>query len=152
MGPIAKYQVVKTLNTSEQAYLGGYTVAQGGELRHIRMTLYKHGAAAGSEQMRLALYSRSDLNGLLAQSDWLDVADFATSTYWFGYVRFDFDRYFLHADQNVHLTIETQNYTRDVHTFYLGVVSDWPTAGNDPQSDLAYFAAAASFFDFRTPG
>ena len=147
--PIHKNQIVKTLDTSEKAHLGGYTLQQDTELAHVRLVIYKHGTAVGNEQLRLGVYSRSDLLGPVALSEWVDVSDFAEGTYWIGFVRFDFDRAFLDSDSTYHLGIETQNYTRDGGTFYLSVVADWPDPVNVPQTNGAYFAAAAHFFGYR---
>lgn len=148
--PIHQNAIVKMLDTSEFAHLGGYTMQSDTELKHIRLVIYKHGAAAGSEQMRLGVYSRSDLAGAIALSDWVDVADFIEgATHWIGFVRFDFARQFLDSDSTYHLGIETQNYTRNGGTFYLSVVADWPDPVNSPQNDAAYFAAAAHFFGYE---
>lgn len=147
--PIHADYLVKTLDSSEIAHLGGYTVAEDRELKWIRLAVYKHGTAGGTEQMRLGLYSRSDLAGLLFRSDWIDVADFDGGTYWIGLVRFDFNRQHLDKDIEYHLGIETQNYTRNADTFYLSVVSDWPDSINTPQTGGAYFAAASDIFGYK---
>lgn len=146
--PIHKTQVVKTLGTDERAHLGGYRLKRDMELAHIRLVIYKHGTAAGDEKLRLGLYSRADLAGPVALSNWVDVADFAEDDYWTGLVRFDFAREFLDADSIYHLGIEADEYTRGGQAFYLAVVADWPDPVNVPQSGSGYFAAAAHFFGF----
>jgi len=147
--PFPKDQIVKTLDTGEVAHLGGYTLGEDTELQWIRLRIYKHGIAAGAEQIRVGVFSRPDLLGNLFYSDWVDVADFDVGDYHIGSVRFDFARQFLDADIEYHLGVETNFYTRNGGTFYLSVVADYPIAGNDPATNNAYLAGAADIFGYK---
>lgn len=147
--PIHKNQIIKTLDTSEVAHLGGYTMAKDMELKWVRLVIYKQGTEAGSEQIRLGVYSRSDLSGQLFTSDWVDVVDFVDGNNWIGFVRFDFDRQHLDADTVYHLAIETNNYTRNGDAFFLSTSCDWPDPVNTPNDNNAYYAAAAHFYGYQ---
>jgi hypothetical protein len=124
------------------------------ELKWIRQVIFVHGVAGGSEQLRLGLYSRSDLTGLVINSDWAEVADWvseignANGDYQIGFMRFDFERQHLDSDTEYHLAIETNNYTRNADTFYLAAISDWPDPVNTPATNPAYYAGAAHWFGY----
>lgn len=151
VSPIHRDIIVKTLNTGEKAHLGGFTYNDDTELARIKLKVFVHGTpTGGSEQIRLGLYSRSDLGGLVANSAWANVADFVGGQYWLDLVRFDFDpRQFLDSNSEYHLAIETQNYTRNGQTFYVSVVADWNDPVNTHSSDLAAFAAEAHAYGYR---
>lgn len=155
--PVHTTQFVKTLDTSETPHLGGFTMPYDLELAHIRLTVYIHNTAGlgGSEQLRLGLYSRSDLAGLVVSSDWVTVATWSTEVgtangaYQIGLMRFDFTtRQWLDADTEYHLAIESNNYTRNGGTFYIATVCDWPDPVNTPATNGAYFAAQAAFYGY----
>ena len=111
------------LDTDSTTWLGGFQSDRHIELKWIRLRLYKEGTLAGSERLRLNIYSRSDLDGLVAQSDWVDVGDVAevVPSKWYGLVRFDYAREFINLATTYHLGIETENYTLNGHTLYIGI-------------------------------
>lgn len=154
--PVITTQTIKTLDTGEIPHLGGFTMPADMELKYIRMTVYIHNTAGlgGSEQMRLGLYSRSDLAGLVVNSDWASVGDWSSAvgttngSYQIGLMRFDFNRQFLDSDSEYHLAVETNNYTRNGSTFYLATVCDWPDPINTPATVGAYYAAQAAFYGY----
>lgn len=119
-------QVIKTLDTSEIVSLGAFTPARNTELKHARAQIYKHGTLAGNEQVRLNVYSRADLDGLLFSSDWADLADIDTTVpdYWLGLIRFDFARQSLDSNSAYTFAVATNNYTRNGDTFYLSFCYD----------------------------
>lgn len=158
--PILNDQVVKTLDSSEIAHMGGFTLPKDGELNHIRLTIYKQGTAGGTEQLRIGVYSRSDLAAQLFTSDWAELSDWtsaigsANGDNQIGLMRFDFDRQHLDSDTEYHLAIETNNYTRNANTFYLSFAADWPLNINTPSTNQAYYAAYAGiycYFDREKP-
>ena len=65
-----KLHRIAVKETAEALELGGFRVSMTGELAHARLVVYRHGVAAGGEQMRLCVYAKSDLNDPLYQSDW----------------------------------------------------------------------------------
>lgn len=143
--PYFKYLIANVLDTSEEKHLGGYTITDKDlELAHIRVKLFVTGTPGGSEQLRLNVYSRSDLDALVAQSNWIDVADFYTvTTQFLSLVRFDFNREFFEVGDTLHLALESNNYTRNGDSFYISFISDWPDPVNVPTDADAYMAGEA---------
>lgn len=126
-------QRVRILGDSGEVQgLGGWKFAEHRELKWMRAMLHIEGTPSGSEQIRLSIYSKSDLGVRLFSSDWVDIADIgAGGTYWRGRVRFDFDRQFLNKNSRYYLAAETQNYTR-TSSFSIGIEADWNTDKWDP--------------------
>lgn len=149
MSPFPDEIFVKTLDTAEEPVLGAYTFPDEHEFAHVQIRILVHGTIAGNERLRLNVYNRPELNGIVARSEWVNVADFVGGTYWLDLVRFDFPRTFVNANTYWFLSIETENYTRNADLYYISVVSDWPVATNVPEDSFGYFAAAAHFFGYR---
>jgi hypothetical protein len=123
---------VTVAQTSEELQLGGFTVDQAIDLKHVVLTMYKHGAAAGSERFKIKIYGSPTYSGsAMATSDWVTLASFSTSTYWIGRVRFDFSSQVpLGPTNKVYLSLAHENYTENLTTFYVGCPLDWPIALN----------------------
>lgn len=95
------------------------------EISNIRLMIYIHGTLAGSEQLRINIYSVNDV--LKIQGDYLDISDIANlATDWIGSLRFDFNREVLTAGETYTLKIESNNYTRNGDTLYIAAGYDWP--------------------------
>jgi len=138
--PFEKYpskMFFRTLDTGEELRLGtvelpaaASNTRQGFELRHLRLALYKHGAHGGSEQLRVRIYPNADHATPVHTSDWLSLSSITTlSTYWLGWLRFDFARAHLWG-LTYHVTVQAQNYTRNGDSYYLGFKFDWPDRVN----------------------
>lgn len=122
----------KVMETAEVVLAGGCTLADDQELAHVVMALYKLGAAAGSERLRLKIYHDAALTNLYATGDWATVATAVDgATNWLGRVRFDFaTRVNLDAGQEYFVAVEADGYTRIGETFYLAFPLDWPLSIN----------------------
>jgi len=131
---------VKTFDSTEAPRMGSFSLATSGELQYIRTVLFINGVSSlgGSEQVRIKLYGDSDHANLLYTSAWSSISDITDigSTNWIGYFRLDFSKENLNANITYYVSIETQNYTRNADTFYLGVPYDFPFPIYDNSQDL----------------
>lgn len=142
---------VRILDTSEVTGLGGYRLnSRHCELKWIRGLIHVKGTPAGSEQIRLAVYSAKALGARLFASDWVAVSDLeAGGAYWIGLVRFDFNRQHLHKEVRYWLAAETQNYTR-TSSFHLAFQSDWNLQKHQPTTEgMARTWADLDFFGYQ---
>ena len=133
---------VLVVDSSTEAYLGGFEVTTNQELGHIVLHMYKHGAHVGTEQFRLAIYTSEDRSDTPFYSETLDVSDITsmTSDGWKGRVRFDFDRQNINTVSTYHVTLDPVSYSRTGDTFYFGAVLDNPltiNTNNTPQAGAA---------------
>lgn len=105
------------------SWLGGMTMPVDTELAALKIRLFKVGTPAGSERIRLGLYSRSDLKGAIALSEWVDLSDLADPlpANYMALVPFLFDRIPLRSGSTYHVGAITENYTRSAFTFYLAI-------------------------------
>jgi len=127
----ASIQGFVVLETGLKQKLGIATIPHELELSHIVLTLYKHGANVGSEQLRINLYANDRYDSPFKSSGWVSIADIEDlSTNWLGWLRFDFERRNISLNQVVYVEIESQNYTRNADTFYLGIGLDDPVRFN----------------------
>jgi len=143
----------KVFETSEVVSPGGFTLAQAQELAYIRLLIYKHGTAAGTEKFRLKVYADADLTKLIATSAWSefanpDAAAILAASAWLGYLRFDFAREWLPASQAFYLALESSGYTRNLNTFYVGGILDWPVP-TYTQTYSPRFAFAMEIYGYR---
>ena len=121
------------------------------ELEHMRLELYKHGTEAGTEQFRVNIYSDPDYSTVYAQSATVDIADIVgLSTYWIGWVRFDFAGLpVLGNNRNrFYIGLEPVTYTRNADTFYIGAGADWfpsvNTVGSGVGAYMEFYERAVS--------
>jgi hypothetical protein len=115
-----KMQVLVFESTSTQA-LAAFVVPEFTQLKYIPLWLRKVGTAGGSERLRLKVCGHPDLSASLATSDWVTVSTLeAMATQWLGWARFDFARQNLYVGRRYYLAIETDSYTRNGTTFYIG--------------------------------
>jgi hypothetical protein len=119
---------VKCMETDEVAKAGSIDLTEHTELHAIRVLLYKYGLIVTTERMRAKIYTDSDYTKLLYTSDWADVADVGAGEFW-GWMRLDFDRKFLHKLQTYYVAIEVGNYTYSDSSF-LALSLDWPVQQN----------------------
>lgn len=123
--------LVKTIETDELVECGTLEFPDAMKLQHIIFTIYKHGAAGGTERLRAKIYADSGLTDLLSTSDWVNLSSFADGSYWIGRVRFDFSSLLnIKPGISYYAAFETDNYTRDADDYYLGLVLDYPLSVN----------------------
>ena len=132
---------LKTMATGETVAAGGFSVPDAQELRHVVLTVYKHGTAGGTERLRLKVFHDEAQTKTYATSDWATVSEaIEGATYWIGRVRFDFGYQNLSAGETYYLGVESDGYTRSGDTFYIAFPLDWPLAINEQQSASAGLA------------
>lgn len=121
-------QKVRIVGDSDTVVCGGVDVATDQQLVHVVMTLYKHGAAVGTERFRLKIFTDEALTKIYATGSWLEIADISGVTdYWRGRVRFDFDtRPWLETGSTYWIAMESDGYTRDGIARYISFCLDTP--------------------------
>ena len=124
-----KNQVIKTIDTGEKPLIGSHVFPYDQELKNIRVVLLVWGTLAGSEQVRINLHSSDDLVTPYASTSWVSLSDL---TYNFGWVRFDFATAInINSDITYYAYAETNNYTRNGSTLYLGIARMHPFSPTD---------------------
>lgn len=113
-------------------YVGAFNLVETTELKHIQTILFIRGTLGGSERLRLNLYGTSEIGSTpIKTSDWLNLSDIGGYTNnWIGHVFFDFDGTPINPDLTYYVGVESDNYTRNVDTFYLALRLDWNVAVN----------------------
>lgn len=132
---------VKVVETGELVVAGGFQTSRHEELRHIVMRLYKRGTSAGSERLRLKIYSDSSCVNLYAWSDWVTLASIPqidSGAAWEGDVRFDFSSPNINKFRTYWVAIEVDGYTRDRSVFFLAFKYDWPDSSYEQASAPLY--------------
>jgi hypothetical protein len=140
---------IKTWDTGESVKCGATVVQDHTNILYLRILLYKHGTAGGSEQVRAKIYSDANYTKLMYTSAWASVADVPNmGTNWWGWFRLTFAREALNKNATYYVALETQNYTRNADTFYLSNSLDWPVAQNT-QSAPGMPGAAMQIYGYR---
>jgi hypothetical protein len=140
----SRKQYVVPVDTGVEGDLGSYTLQAATELKHVLLTIYKHGTlSSGNDRGRVKIYGSEARDVALYTSDWSDFADISgLGTYWLGAVRFDFSQQNL-APREYWLGLELGNYTRSADIRFIGFVLDWPYPIN---TQLATMNSAAVRF------
>jgi hypothetical protein len=140
----------KVLATGEMPHGGGFTLRFPMRLMNVVLTIYKHGAHAGTERMRVKIFHDASRTKLYATSDWVTVDSFAElHDYWQGRVRFDFTgKPALATTQRYYVAVETDGYARDGGTRYLSLMLDWPMQSSI-QEDAPYYSWKVEFYGER---
>lgn len=125
-------QYLRTIGAGETpAACGVRSTLYSFQLAHIVAAMYRVGAPASGERVRLLVCHDSALTKEYARSEWVSVETFSeqldpgVGEAAFGRVRFDFDREFIQVDQTYYLALEVENYTQGT-TSYLAFKLDWP--------------------------
>lgn len=143
---------VKTLDTSEAYQICSFTTPYYQEITHAKLMIYVHGSEAGTEQIRVKIYSDSGMTQLIDTSAWANLADReAIGTNDINSIRLDFNRKILAADTAYYAALESQSYTRNSDTFYIGVVlhSDENWMESPANSNIPMDAAVFQVFGRR---
>jgi hypothetical protein len=128
----------KTFDTDEIVRMGSFQVAESLELQYIRLLIYINGTIAGTERIRLRVYSDSGFSNVLYTSDYSSMSSITgLSTRFLGWVRFSFDREHINKNITYYLTAEIDNYTF-AEPFYIGAMYDFPHPIYDNSENLFY--------------
>lgn len=140
---------VKTFDDDEEVAAGAFTFPDHMEIAHARLVVYKHGSHAGTERLRVNIYSDSAYSNLMHQSDWSEIADIDgidAIDYWIGWLRFDFDREHVNLNYTYYIAVEIDGYTRDSDAYYIAGVLDWPL---EHMTHVADQGLALVFYGYR---
>jgi hypothetical protein len=140
----SELQEVGILDTDDSLVLGGYSIDTEIELRHVSVLLYKAGALAGTERVRIRMTSDPQGIRTLHTSDWANLSDsnnINDGDHWLGWIRTDFNRPGIAKDVTRYLVLDVSNYTRNDDTFFLSVVRDYP---------FPIYSSAATSFESAT--
>lgn len=156
----AENQSVHVADTGERLDLGTILPSQNGELQYIRQVIYINGTPAASDEVFLGLHLSTDFTAAYATSNsifLLNIIDEVTDTPTGGLladVRFTFDRVNINKNQTYYVSLQTNNYTRNANTYYIGAVRDYPfpiTEVAVPRSIGWMYPAKKAFFMFVEP-
>jgi hypothetical protein len=118
--------------------LGAFSATDDQQLQHLVVTLLKSGTAGGSERLRVKLYNDAALTELYATGSWVTLASLISgSTHWLGAVRLDLSDVWIEGGQTYHAAVETDSYTPNDVTYWLGVSCDWPLQENAGDEEAA---------------
>jgi len=131
-------QMIKVLDTDEETPVGNSIIfSESTELKHCRIIFYKHGFGfTGNERLFLKLYSDQQRSKLVYQSQPLITykiinPDIATTEYWLGKVRFDFEpAVSILAGDVYYASISISNYIRNKSNYYIGIGFESPKPVN----------------------
>jgi hypothetical protein len=138
---------IKTLDTSEAYCFCSFSTADYFmEIAEARIHIYKHGALAGNEQIRVKIYRDSGLTDLLDTSAWVSLSERAAKgTYDINWLAIPFNLKVLASGTTYHAVIETQNYTRNADTFYIGLVLQSTEGWMEPPANTSIAMDAGVF-------
>lgn len=144
-------KVVNVFDSNETNELGQFQPGANGELGHIRCELFVHGTLSGSERVRCKISLTSDDTAPYATSDWVTCSTFDDSdgsNDWLGWVRFDFNRENINNNETYYIWLESDSYTRNADTFYIGTVFDSPYATYTDDTDHSESTYAFQWFQY----
>lgn len=130
--PFSRKQFIKELDTGEAPKLGKFKDTRNQELSSIRIDIYIQGVTslAGNEQIRLKIFADPDHNVLLYTSDWANLSDIegigSITQNYRGQIRIDFNKENINKNIFYYVGAETNNYTRNGETFWIGLAHDFP--------------------------
>lgn len=140
----------KVSETDEIFMAAGFTPGASQQLRHMVLTMYHAGTAAGTERFRLKLFHDRALTKLYATGDWLELASIdGLSDSWLGRVRFDFSDPWLNQSFTYYVALEADGYTRAADTRFVAWVLDWPLPVNS-QNDTPSYAVSFEAYGLRS--
>lgn len=118
----------KVCGTDELVLGGGFQTTAHLELVHIVMRLYRIGTLAGTERVRINVYTDAECTKAYTYSEWVALEDVpgVGAAGWFGDVRFDFAYENISSNKRYYFAIETDGYTRNKNVMYIAFLYDWP--------------------------
>jgi len=124
--PFGHQQYFRVLESNETAKCGYFNLLEDIEIQQAICTLYIHGTLGGSEQLRMHIYGSVSATIPMYTSDWFTVSGVGTySPNWLGNIFFDFASKPLDKDIDYFFSVQAQNYTRNLDTYYLALGMDW---------------------------
>lgn len=118
---------IRTIDTNEQVDLATITPSRTMELIHIRPLIYRQGSATAN--LQLTLHTSTNYNVTYASSNTVASSTWGSGTNYLGWIRFDFNREVLRANQTYYLTMKTSSYTGTSSVFF-ALTFDSPNTNN----------------------
>lgn len=141
----SEYQYIRAMDTGEMIKLGGFKLGTSHEIGHMRVLLFINGTLGGSEQLRVNIYSNRGQSKKIFHSSWSSLNNTIEnengtiiSGNWLGLLRFDFDRQNINKNFYYYASVESNSYTRNGNTFYLGFAHDYPFPRYSTGANAAY--------------
>ena len=137
-----KQQYFRIINTDIVTRIGYFNLKDGTELKEMMITLFVKGIIAAPFNIRMNIYGNDDQAEPIFSSDWAELSaatllnndtdpGTAYTNNWLGTIYFDFPGYPLNPNINYFMSIETDGYTRNGDTFYIGINLDWYSEVNN---------------------
>ena len=128
----------KTIDTAEKIELGSFNPSVHRQVEYMRICIFIHNISITTQSLRINVLSAYNDPVPMFSSAWSDLGDISNlSSYWIGWVRFDFSQQFMSSDLTYYLELETNNYTRTADTNYLAARLDDPLSINILSGDDA---------------
>lgn len=124
---------VKPIGTDEVMPCAGFQFPSHGELGYVRAQLYIRGTLAGTEKLRMKVFSDAAYAKLMYVGEWADLSKVEgrePGKDWIGWITFAFGREHLNKNTTYYMAVEAAGYERLGDSFYLGLVLDWPISVN----------------------
>ena len=146
----SEYQYIRAMDTGEIIKLGGFKLGTSHEIGHMRVLTFINGTLGGSEQLRVNIYSDIGHSKKIFHSDWSNIGGTLENENgalitgnWLGLIRFDFNRQNINKNFFYYASIESQSYTRNGDTFYIGFSYDYPFPRYSNSANASYEANLA---------
>ena len=155
-----EYKVVRIFEQNQTMKIGGFNSIKHGELKHIRPLIYINDTQSlvGTEKIKISLYADEYLQKKYIDSDLISISnisstdpDYNTDWGWLGFVRFDFDRYFINKNNTYYLGATISDYTPS-GSMYISMVYDWPdTIYNNGGVYFSEYSISMQIYMFEGP-
>lgn len=141
----SEYQYIKVMDTAEIVKLGGFQLSTSNELKYIRVLTFINGTLGGSENLRINIYGDAGHSKKIFSSNWINLNNQIENELgaivtgnWFGLLRFDFERQNINKNIRYYASVESNSYTRNGDTFYIGFSHDYPFPRYSSGANAAY--------------
>lgn len=133
-------QYFSIFETNDVVKLGSFRLNESGFLKSAYIRIYINGVTqlGGSERIRLKVYSDASHTKLMATGEWRNISSITNlgTTNWLGKILLSFDTAFnMNKNTAYYLEVDSDNYTRNGDTFYMGLSYDFPIAVYDNAED-----------------
>jgi hypothetical protein len=145
---------VRTIVPGESNKLAVIDLPHDTEVQYIRILFYKHGTVKLANEvirMQVKIFPSDSLDhqSTVATSSYTYMTDIPDlSDYWWGWLRFDFNRQHLSKDRNYLLYIEVNGDFTPQGDGFIGFALDYPVPQNT-QAGAPVYGAALQLYGYR---
>lgn len=124
---------IRVLEDNDKADMGLFTFSQNVELSDMVVSMHQRGNFAGSETLKINVYSSNDTlkQSVLFSSNEVALSNVDLGEFSLFDLRFDFSGQFLKSGNSYTLELEAANYTRNLDDYYLAYILDHPNQINE---------------------